>query len=207
VTGPLRACKVIAVPYRREPRGGRTQYADYTLAQVLTELRVSELRSRFPRARSGNVYTSGLHAAGLVTTEFSDYASEGGISPAPLPLPLIKVQPDGMEWSILDLWPSAEARRCVGRLRHIRGDPEHGVLLAPGCFPPFGVTRLTRSKAGLKQGILRLRARWTRRPRCPKDLIRPSLNELYDNKLWALGESPRMTGRRTPRTLPRSPPA
>lgn len=37
VPGRLRDFKVTAVPYRREPSGNRSQYAEYTLLQVLSE--------------------------------------------------------------------------------------------------------------------------------------------------------------------------
>jgi hypothetical protein len=192
VTGPLRGCKVIAVPYRREPRGGRTQYSDYTLSQVLTELRVSELRSRFPRARSGNVYTSGLHAAGLVPTEFSDYASEGWIlTGARSGFLISKYSQDGMEWSVLDRVPAAGgAALRWGGFGIYEGDPEHGALLAPGASHQFGVTRLTAFEGGLNEGYYAFRAEMDERGHdCPKDFDPPAhWNELYDNKLWALGE-------------------
>ena len=46
VESGLKDFKFTAVPYRREPTGNRTQYADYTLFQVLTEARSSRLRAQ-----------------------------------------------------------------------------------------------------------------------------------------------------------------
>ena len=193
VVGPLGACKVTAVPYRREPAGGRTQYADYTLAQVLTEIRTSELRSRFPRAHSGGVYTSGLYAAGLVTTEFSDYASEGwALTGARSGFLISKYSQDGMEWAILDRVPAAGgAALRWGGWGIYEGDPEHGALFAPGASHQFGVTRLTAFEGGIPEAYYAFRAEMDARGHdCPKGFDPPAhWNELYDNKLWALGDA------------------
>ncbi len=191
VTGPLAACKVTAVPYRREPTGGRTQYADYTLTQVLNELRVSELRTRFPLGRSGNVYTSGVHVSGLVVTEFSDYASEGwALTGAASGFLISKYSQDGMEWAILDRVPSSGgAALRWGGFGIYEGDPEHGAQLAPGASHAFGVTRLTAFSGGIPEAYYAFRAEMDARGHaCPKDFDPPAhWNELYDNKLWALG--------------------
>jgi len=191
VTGPLAACKATAVPYRREPTGGRTQYADYTLAQVLTELRVSGLRSRFPRNRSGNIYTSGVHANGLVPVEFSEYASEGwALTGAASGFLISKYSQDGMEWAILDRVPATggAALRWGGFGIH-EGDPEHGARLAPGASHQFGVTRLTAVTGGITEAYYTFRAEMDARGHaCPPDFDAPAhWNELYDNKLWWIG--------------------
>ncbi len=204
VAGPWAACLATAVPYRREPCGNRTQYADYTFAQIMAEPRVSELRSRFPRSRSGNVVTSGAHANGLVQTEFADYASEGwaltGLAQSFL---ITKYSQLGMEWAILDRVPGALRWGGCGIYE---GDPEHAAHLAPGASYEFGVTRLTAVHGGLTEAFLTFRAEMDARGHvCPPDFDPPAhWNELYDNKLWSLGlaAQDRAANRATHYTLP-----
>jgi hypothetical protein len=185
--GPWAKCRATAVPYRREPTGGRTQYADYSMEQILTELRVSELRSRFLLRRSGNVHTSGPHVAGLIPTEFPEYASEGwALTGLELSFLITKYSQKGMEWAILDRIPGA---LCWGGFGIHEGDPEHGARIEAGASHTFGVTRLTAYSGGITEGYLAFRAEMDARGHvCPKDFDAPAhWNELYDNKLFGLG--------------------
>ena len=77
LTGPLRDSKATAVPYRREPHGNRTQYADYTLGQALCEPRNSHLRAQTQLERSGNVVLTAIHGSGFIQTFCAFHASEG----------------------------------------------------------------------------------------------------------------------------------
>ncbi len=79
VTGGLQDFKLTAVPYRREPSGNRTQYADYTLFQVLSEPRSSHLRAETPIDRVGNVVVTTVYMSGIIQTLYPLYASEGWI--------------------------------------------------------------------------------------------------------------------------------
>src|ERR1039458_5947616 len=77
VESPLKDFKFTAVPFRREPTGNRTQYADYSLLQVLTEARRSELRAQNDIQQFGNVYLAHVYGRGLAQTIYPQYASEG----------------------------------------------------------------------------------------------------------------------------------
>jgi hypothetical protein len=191
VAGAWRDFKVTAVPYRREPAGNRTQYADYTLHQVLSEPRISHLRAETPIERSGNVVLTTVYASGIVQTLYPFYASEGWIlTDGRRGFLLTKYSQQGMEWALLDRLPLGD--RCAGfrwgGFGIFQGDPEHGAWLAPGESHPFGVTRLTAFEGGIEQGFYLFRAEMESRGHgCPKGFNPPvHWNELYDNKLWWL---------------------
>src|SRR2546425_4238843 len=127
VSGPWAQFKFTAIPYRREPNGHRTQYADFTPTQLLNQQFSSQLwtyeTSVTPGyASEGWAWTDGQQ--GFLVTKYSE---------------------KGMEWSLLDSLPLEDGRsglRWGGYGIH-HGDPEHGAWLAPGESHRFGVTRLT----------------------------------------------------------------
>ena len=191
IAGALRDYKLTAVPYRREPGGDRSQYADYTIAQVLTEPRVSGLRAQESHNRRGPVTYSSITAHGLVQNESWDYASEAWcLTNGRAGFLISKYSDDGMEWSILDRVPvnGDQAGLRWGGLGLYFGDPETGERLNPGETHRYGVTRLTAFDGGLNEGFYTFRAEMDSRGRgCPRNFDPPAhWNELYDNKLWWL---------------------
>ena len=102
VESPLQDFKFTAIPYRREPTGNRAQYADYTLAQVLTELRHSELRAQSKTERWDRVYLAENYSLGLIQTDYSQYASEGWLlTDGDAGFLITKYSHQGMEWALL----------------------------------------------------------------------------------------------------------
>ncbi len=172
VSGPWAQFKFTAIPYRREPNGHRTQYADFTPTQLLNQQFSSQLwtyeTSVTPGyASEGWAWTDGQQ--GFLVTKYSE---------------------KGMEWSLLDSLPLEDGRsglRWGGYGIH-HGDPEHGAWLAPGESHRFGVTRLTAYDGSLLEGFYTFRAEMAARGHvCPRGFNPPvHWNELYDNKLWWL---------------------
>lgn len=191
VQGPWADFKAVAVPYRREPSGDRTQYADYSLADVLTKPRTSQLRARTSFARNGNVYYSRVVGAGVSQETSPEYASEGWcLTDGKRGYLITKYCPTAMEFAILDRCP-VDAEHCGlrwGGFGAYFGDPEPGFWLAPGATHEFGVTRLTAFEGGVTEGFYTFRREMeSRGAGCPKDFDAPShWNEIYDNKLWWL---------------------
>jgi hypothetical protein len=172
VAGPMKAFKFTAIPYRREPNGNRAQYADFTLAQVLTALCPSELWT-------------------YATVETPAYASEGWAwTDGQRGFLLTKYSQRGMEWSLLDRVPleGHQVGLRWGGCGIFHGDPEHGAWLLPGESHRFGLTRLTAYSGGMLEGFYTFRAEMDERGHgCPKGFDPPvHWNELYDNKLWWL---------------------
>lgn len=188
---PLNDFKFTAVPFRREPTGNRTQYADYSLSQVLTELRHSELRAQVRVDRWDQVYVPEIFMTGLVATDYSQYASEGwAITDGARGFLLTKYSQEGMEWSLLDRVPLDRERLGLrwGGFGVFEGDPEKAAALEPGATYRCGVTRITAYQGGMREGFYTFRAEMESRGMgCPKDFNPPvHWNELYDNKLWWL---------------------
>lgn len=191
VEGPLKQFLFTAVPYRREPRGDRKQYADYTLAQVLTESRSSQLRGSLRIDQDQNVVTSVLHSTGAITTEYSSYASEGWVlTDGRRGFLISKYSQRGMEWALLDRVSLAREQAGLrwGGFGIFEGDPEHAAWIPPQGSHQFGVTRITAYAGGMTEGFYVFRAEMERRGQgCPKGFNPPAhWNELYDNKLWWL---------------------
>ncbi|MCX6622957.1 MAG: hypothetical protein NTY38_18200 [Acidobacteria bacterium] len=191
VAGPLKDYKFTAVPYRREPGGDRSQYADYTVAQVLREPRQSGLRSQLSTSRSGFVTYSNIVAHGLLQSESPAYASEGWcLTDGRRGFLISKYSEEGMEWSLLDRVPVSADHIGLrwGGFGLYFGDPETGECLQPGEAHHYGVTRLTAFDGGMDQGFYTFRSEMESRGRgCPEDFDAPAhWNELYDNKLWWL---------------------
>ena len=191
VTGPLKDFRVTAVPYRREPSGNRTQYADYTFFQVLSEPRSSHLRANTPIDRTGNVVLTGVYMSGVIQTQYPLYASEGWIlTDGHRGFLLTKYSRQGMEWALLDRTPVNDGRVGFrwGGFGVFQGDPEHGAWLSPQQSHRFGITRITAYEGGINEGFYTFRAEMeTRGHGCPKGFNPPvHWNELYDNKLWWL---------------------
>ena len=171
-----------AVPYRREPNGGRNQYADYTLEQVLYSRRRSRLRSvpildtNVGRQTQPQMYTE-------------DYISEAwALTDDKQGFLISKYNQAGRDFSILD-------RIAVeGDLTGLRwggaGAPmaevEGCYHLAPGASYDFGVSRLTPFAGDFTGGFYAYRAETESRGHgLPSNYDPPShWNELYDNKLW-----------------------
>lgn len=191
VDSPLKDFKFTAVPYRREPTGNRTQYADYTLLQVLMESRESRLRAKSETQQFGNVKLAHVYGMGLIQTLYSQYASEGWVlTDGRRGFLITKYSQAGMEWTLLDRVLLDEERLGLrwGGCGIFEGDPEGGALLAPGASHRFGVTRLTAFEGGVTEGYYAFRAEMEARGvGCPKGFNPPvHWNELYDNKLYSL---------------------
>jgi hypothetical protein len=187
----LKDFKFTAVPYRREPTGNRTQYADYTLFQVLTESRRSHLRAMTSISRSGNTVTARVSGTGIVDTLYPQYASEGWVfTDGRRGFLFTKYCQEGMEWALLDRVPLREEEIGLrwGGYGIFEGDPESGAWLAPQASHRFGVTRITAFEGGISQGYYAFRAEMEARGHgCPQGFDPPvHWNELYDNKLWWL---------------------
>ena len=187
----LKDFRFTAVPYRREPTGNRSQYADYSLLQVLTERRRSLLRARNQISYSGHVVTSRIYEVGVVETLYSHYASEGWVlTDGRRGFLISKYSQEGMEWALFDRVPLSGERIGLrwGGYGIFRGDPEKGAWLAPQATHRFGVTRLTAFAGGLNEGFYAFRAEMESRGHaCPPGFDPPvHWNELYDNKLWWL---------------------
>ena len=194
VDSPLGGFKFTAVPYRREPSGNRTQYADYTLLQVLTEVRHSQLRSQSQITHSDRVVTSDTYEMGMIKTHYSRYASEGWvITDGRRGFLVTKYNQDGMEWALLDRVPLSEEYLGLrwGGFGIYEGDPESAAVLAPQSSYQFGVTRITAFEGGINQGYYAYRAEMEARGVGLPEGFNPPVhwNELYDNKLWWLPDA------------------
>jgi hypothetical protein len=194
VESPLKDFKFIAVPYRREPTGNRSQYADYTLLQVLTEPRHSELRAQSRIQRFGRVVLSEVYAMGIIKTDYQQYASEGWVfTDGRRGFLVSKYSQEGMEWALFDRIPLGDERLGLrwGGFGVFQGDPESAALLAPQATHRFGVTRITAFEGGINEGFYAFRAEMDARGMgCPQGFNPPvHWNELYDNKLWWLPDS------------------
>jgi hypothetical protein len=194
VESRLKDFKFTAVPYRREPTGNRTQYADYTLLQVLTERRHSELRAQSKIQRFGKVYLSEVYAMGIIKTDYQQYASEGWLfTDGRRGFLVTKYRQEGMEWALLDRVPLGDERLGLrwGGFGVFQGDPESAALLAPQASHRFGVTRITAFEGGMNEGFYAFRSEMEARGMgCPEGFNPPvHWNELYDNKLWWLPDS------------------
>lgn len=194
VDSPLKDFKFTAVPYRREPTGNRTQYADYTLLQVLTEPRHSELRAQSKVQIFDRVYLSNVYAMGIIKTDYMQYASEGWLfTDGRRGFLVTKYSQQGMEWALLDRVPLGDERLGLrwGGFGVFQGDPESAALLAPQSSHRFGVTRITAFEGGIHEGFYAFRAEMEARGMgCPQGFNPPvHWNELYDNKLWWLPDS------------------
>jgi len=193
VHGASGAFRFTAVPFRREPNGGPHQYADYTVEDVLTRLRVSTLRSTEGYHISGKVVSSYAGFVGLTKTEYAEYASEGWCwQDGQSGCVISKYSQEGMEWAVLDrlALSAEEAGLRWGGFCIFEGDPEHAAVLPAGESYTFGANRIIAYKGGLNEGFYAYRAAMAARGMgCPRDFNPPvHWNELYDNKLWGLGE-------------------
>ena len=170
-----------AVPYRRAPNGNRTQYADYSLDQVLHERCRSRLREA-PEIRND----IGRRAMPRVFSE--DYLSEGwALTNNRNGFLITKYNQSNREFSMLD-------RVCLPDdllgLRWGGGgafdDAEGSYHLAPGTTHDFGITRLTAFQGNFVQGYYAFRAETESRGHRIADNYDPPShwNELYDNRLW-----------------------
>ena len=188
---PLRGFKFVAVPYRREPGGNRTQYADYTISQVLTGCRRSELRATVPVAHWGKAVVPRIFETGAIRTDYALYASEGWLlTDGRQGFLITKYSQGGMEWALLDRVPLDEDRVGLrwGGFGIYEGDPEPGAWVAAGSSYSFGVTRITAFQGGIREGFYAFRREMEARGHGCPEAFNPPLhwNELYDNKLWWL---------------------
>jgi hypothetical protein len=194
VDSPFKDFKFTAVPYRREPIGNRTQYADYTLLQVLTEPRSSRLRGHSGIAHWGKTVVSEVYETGPILTQYPQYASEGWIfTDGRRGFLLTKYSAEGMEWALLDRVPLSEDRVGLrwGGYGIFQGDPEYGAWIAPQTSYRFGTTRLTAFEGGITEGFYAFRAEMEARGLGWPAGFDPPVhwNELYDNKLWWLPDN------------------
>ena len=182
-----------AVPFRREPSGKRSQYADYSLTQILHDKRVSILRGNM---RWGTGFRDGVHDCGIGVDPrdpltFDVYGSEGWtFTNGKTGFLLTKYNPIAMEWAILDPLKTSDTSLSLrwGGAGIYCGDPEPACQLAPGESFRFGTTRLTAFTGDLTQGFYSFRQEMESRGHKVPTGFNPPLhwNELYDNKLWWL---------------------
>ena len=172
VSGAWKDFQLTAVPYRREPRGNKAQYFDFSLDQILSdefrsELMTWETNTAPVYASEGWAWTDGKR--GFLVTKYSQ---------------------EGMEWSIVDRVPVGTERAGLrwGGVGTYRDQPEHGAWLRPGESHRFGVTRLTAYQGGMVEGFYTFRQEMAERGHgCPTGFDPPvHWNELYNNKLWWL---------------------
>lgn len=164
--------KLTAIPFRREPNGHRSQYADFTLSQILAGQYSSELWT-------------------MATTVTSAFASEGWAwTDGHQGFLISKFSPGDLEFAILDrvALPENEVGFRWGGIGIYRGNPEHGAWLLPGETHRFGVTRLTGYAGDWLQGFYTFRAEMEKSGQGVPQGFNPPIhwNELYDNKLWWL---------------------
>jgi len=172
VSGRWKDYRFIAIPYRREQQGNRSQYFDFSMDQILAEEFRSELMT-------------------YNTTAAPVYASEGWAwTNGTQGFLLTKYSLEGMEWSIVDGLPMAPGGAGLrwGGVGIYLGEPAHGSRLLPGASFHFGVTRLTAYPGGMFEGYEAFRRAMAERGHgCPPAFNPPvHWNELYDNKLWWL---------------------
>lgn len=181
-----------AVPFRREPKGNRQQYADYKLDQILHEKRLSMLRGDMTWHTS---FRGSIHECGISSIStpipYDVYGSEGWVfTNGTTGFLLSKYNPFAMEWAILDSAKDSERGLSWrwGGVGIYCGDPETACKLAPGESFCFGTTRLTAFKGELTQGFYAFRNEMESRGHGVPAGFNPPLhwNELYDNKLWWL---------------------
>jgi hypothetical protein len=170
--------KFVAVPFRREPRGGRMQYSDYSMEQILTGEFRSDLWSP-DWARSTHPTVS------------SSFAAEGWIwSHGGTGFVISKYSQAGLEFAILDRVPLSEGSVGLrwGGIGLWLGSPEQGTRILPGEGHHFGITRLTHFDGEMEQGYYTFRQEREQRGHgCPQNFNPPvHWNELYDNKLFTL---------------------
>jgi len=191
VESGLKDFKFTAVPYRREPTGNRTQYADYSFWQVLCEARNSRLRAKSAIQHSDKVVVPNVYEMGIIQTLYPQYASEAWVlTDGRRGFLVSKYSQEGMEWALLDSVPLSDDHLGVrwGGYGIFQGDPESGAWLAPQTSYRFGVTRITAFEGGITEGFYAFRAEMESRGNgCPAGFNPPvHWNELYDNKLWWL---------------------
>jgi hypothetical protein len=170
-----------AVPYRREPRGDHNQYADYSVHQILYELRRSQLREDPPRSQA------------VWPRLYEEYASEGwAFTDGKRGFLLTKYNQTAREYALLDSVVLEGGGSGVrwGGAGTITGDPEGYCDLGPGDTHDFGTTRLTPFSGDVTQGFYTFRGEMESRGHgIPGDFDPPvHWNELYDNKLWWVGD-------------------
>ncbi len=166
-----------AVPFVREPNGSVGQYAEYSLAQLLTE-----------------PFRTALWARPLTADPTSltpAYAAEGWIwHHGEQRFLITKYSQSGMEWAILDRvqLPQQALALCWGGMGIYRDNPQQGAWLAPGGSHRFGTLRVTPVKGDRNQAFYAFRAEMAARGHdCPAEFNPPvHWNEIYDNKLWWL---------------------
>lgn len=165
-----------AVPFLREPSGNTSQYAEYSLGEILNQRFTSELWQGW----------TGIPAPVEPTPA---YASEGWIwRREDLGFLITKYSQTGMEWSLLDRVPlgGGSAGLRWGGFGGYRGNPDRSTWLAPHESHRFGATRLTPFRGERIRGFYAFRAEMAGRGHRHPDHFDPPLhwNELYDNKLF-----------------------
>jgi hypothetical protein len=175
LSAPWSQFKLTAIPFRRDPGGHRTQYADFTLAQALTE--------PYSFERSG--------PAGHEMMVSPEYAAEAWAwTNGETGFLLLKYGQEGIVWSVVDRTSIASGQAALrwGGYGIHRWQPEHGAWLQPGESHRFGVTKLIAFKGGINEAYYTFREEMNGRGHgCPAGFDPPvHWNELYDNRLWWL---------------------
>ena len=156
--GPLASHRFTAIPFRREPGGHKKQYADFSVANVLTGQFASELWSSETTvtpafASEAWAFTDGRQ--GFVFSKFS---------------------PGGLEFAILDRVTMQQNKAGLrwGGVGIYRGNPEHGAWLRAGETHNFGISRLTAFTGDWLEGYYTFRGEMDERGMgCPEGFRSP----------------------------------
>jgi hypothetical protein len=163
------------IPYRRHPETG--ELCDWTVPELTTR------KNWFSVNRMHNRRETPIYGA----EGWAWY--QGGNT-----LLVSKHNPDSLEWSLLEMIPSAAAKdsakslRFGGAGRWKLDDPEGAARLAPGASFTFGQTRYQVLDGDWRQAYAAFR-RFTESKghRVPSKFDPPvHWNELYDNPLWSV---------------------
>jgi hypothetical protein len=165
------------VPYRAHPETG--EVCDYTVPELATK------QSWFSTVRSPHY--SRQNSATWGAEGWAWY--KGGNA-----LLISKYNADSMEWSLVEPVQKGAAKnlRYGGAGRWKLGDPEGAASLPAGVSFTFGVTRYQALDGGWKEAYAAYRKfSETKGHVVPADYDMPvHWNELYDNQLWWVGDTP-----------------
>lgn len=170
----LRDCRITSVPFRRDLRGMRGEYQEFSPAEIV--LNKGFFCPRWPQREA--------------TKEFG---AEGWLwNYGDSSLLVAKHAPELIEFSVLST--EEVAGRTVLRFGGAsiwHGDPEEGTRMEPGARLSFSTTRYVLVRGGLEEGYYAFRG-WmdSLGHRTPPGFDPPvHWNELYDNPLWWQGDS------------------
>ena len=169
-----RDCRIISVPFRRDLRGTRGEYQEYSLDEIA--MNHGFFCPRWPQREA----TKEFGAEGWIWT-YGDTS-----------LLVAKHAPELIEFSILSTEEvGGKAAIRFGGACVWHGDPEEGTRIEPGSRLSFSATRYVLVQGGLREGYYAFRNYMeSLGHKTPRDFDPPvHWNELYDNPLWWQGDS------------------